>query len=153
MIQSTPSSYTRRVATFRSWERPLIYPIALIGLQRPWWEGSIAFQGADDQRIRLQPNEQLRVEGSRILVETVDPEGITAWRYNRMVFKNAPFTRVIERLQHDFAWTIRVNDESILQRKITAQIAENDPALLLEALSVLYDLNIRQLSDKEYLIE
>lgn len=116
-------------------------------------EGSIEYVDGNDQAIPLQANQQIRIENGNLSLEAIDPEVVTAWRYNQMVFKNTPVFHIIERLQQDFNWKITVTDEAILQRKITAQIPENDPELLLEALSVLYDLNIQQLSEREYLFE
>ena len=46
-----------------------------------------------------------------------------------------------------------VANQGLLKRKITATIPKNDPELLLEALSEIYDLEIEQLNDKTYLIK
>ncbi len=116
-------------------------------------EGSVEFVAAGRENVRLRPNEQLTIEQGQQVVSAIDLEVATAWRYNRMVFKETPISQIIQQLEQNFDLRITVRDEAVLQRKVSARIPENKPALLLEALSVLYDLQIEQVGDKAYIIE
>jgi len=69
-----------------------------------------------------------------------------------MKFKNASISSVIERLKNDFGWQIEVKNKELLKRKINASIPENDPKLLLEALSQIYDLKIEKMGERQYII-
>jgi len=105
-------------------------------------------------KIKMTPGELVKLEGNDFYErKMVDVDAFSAWRFQRIVFQEATITRVIQRLQEEFNWTVTVADKTLLQRKITATIPKNDPELLLKALSEIYDLKIEQLGNKIYLIK
>lgn len=116
-------------------------------------EGKVQLQLSNNTKVNLQPNEQVRFANNTVDVVQADVDVVTAWRHNRMVFKNTTIKNIIARLHNDFGWQIEVKDEALLDRKINAQIPENNPKLLLEALSAIYDLRIEQNKEGHYLIE
>lgn len=116
-------------------------------------EGKVQLQLANETKINMQPNEQVRFSANTVDVFKADVESVTAWKQNRMVFKNVSIARIIERLGNDFGWTVKVNDKALLSRKVNAQIPKNDPGLLLEALSAIYDLKVEKVTDIQYVID
>jgi len=114
-------------------------------------EGKVRVELPNQSKINLNPNERVQISGKTIDHEKVDPENVTAWRKNKMKFKNASISSIIERLKNDFGWEIEVKNDALLKRKINASV-ENDPKILLEALSQIYDLKIEKISDRQYVI-
>lgn len=115
--------------------------------------GKVQLSLPNKTKINLQPNDQVRINNRTIDHHQVDVETVTAWRYNKMVFKNATIESIVVRLENDFGWEVKVQDKELLKRKINASIPENNPKLLLEALSAIYDLKIEKINEQEYVIE
>ena len=117
-------------------------------------EGSVQFHLPQQApTVMLKPNEQIQIENNRLSKQSVDAAIVCAWRQGRIAYKDTPIGEIISQFQHNYGWSIEVNDDVLLRRKVTAQVPENDPALLLDALSVLYDLKIVQLEKGKYRIE
>lgn len=117
-------------------------------------EGAVALSIPKYPLIKMEPGELVRTEGANFYERSkADVDAFSAWRFQRMVFKETSIAKVIKRLQEEFDWKVTVADPALLKRKITATIPKNDPELLLAALSEIYDLEIEQLSDKAYLIK
>lgn len=117
-------------------------------------EGAVELTIPKYPTIKMEPGELVQLEGSDAFDRRIaDVDAFSAWRFRRIVFKELTIARVIQRLQNEFDWTVTVADQALLKRKITATIPKNDPELLLEALSEIYDLEIKQLDDKAYLIK
>lgn len=114
-------------------------------------EGKVQVALPNHSKINLRPNERVRINGKTIDHEKIDSSNEIAWRENKMKFKNAPISSVIERLKNDFGWQIEVKNENILKRKINASVA-NNPAVLLEALAQIYDLKIEKIGERQYVI-
>jgi len=115
--------------------------------------GKVQLELPNKTKINLQPNDQFSMNKNTINHTQIDIEGVTAWRYDKMIFKNASIEKIITRLENDFGWKVKVKNAELLKRKINASIPENNPDLLLEALSAIYDLKIKKLNDKNYVIE
>ncbi len=115
-------------------------------------EGKVQIALPNQSKIILNPNEQVSINGKTIEHEKIDVESVTAWRNNKMKFKNTAISSVIERLKNDFGWNIKIENQALLKRKINASIPENDPKLLLEALSQIYDLKIEKIDETNYVI-
>ncbi len=116
-------------------------------------EGKVQLQLPNDTKINLQPGEQAQVSNQTIDVIKVDTETTAAWRTNRMNFKNIPIRRIITQIENDFGWSIQVENKTLLKRKVNAQIPENNPYLLFEALTAIYDLKIEKVAEGEYIIK
>lgn len=115
-------------------------------------EGKVQLQLPNHTKVNLQPGEQAQVSNQTIDVIKVDTETTAAWRTNQMNFKNVPISRIITQVENDFGWSIQVENKTLLKRKVNAQIPENNPSLLFEALTAIYDLKIEKVADGKYLI-
>lgn len=116
-------------------------------------EGKVAFKQRQKTPIVMKPGQQIYLTGANIQRKLVDLETVGAWRFDKMIFRNASIAQIVEQLASDFGWKLEVKDRQLLDRKINAEIPRNNPQLLLEALSALYDLNIKSISDNHFLIE
>ena len=117
-------------------------------------EGAVALAIPKYPIINMTPGELVRIDGTDFYDRrAADVDAFSAWRFQRMVFKEMSIAKVIQRLQEEFDWRVTVADQALLKRKITATVPKNDPELLLEALSEIYDLEIERLDNKAYLIK
>jgi len=133
--------------SFNVKQRNTAFEVALL-------EGAVALSVPKYPIIKMEPGELVRIEGSDFYDRSIaDVDAFSAWRFQRMVFKEMTISKVIQRLQEEFDWKVTVADQALLKRKITATIPKNDPELLLKALSEIYDLEIEQLTNSTYLIK
>jgi len=133
--------------SFNVKQRATAFEVALL-------EGIVALSIPKYPKIKMNPGELVRIDGTDFYDrKTADVDAFSAWRFQRMVFKEMTIAKVIQRLQDEFDWKVTVADQALLKRKINATIPKNDPELLLKALSEIYDLQIEQLDNKAYLIK
>lgn len=133
--------------SFNVKQRTAVFEVALL-------EGAVALTIPKYPLLKMQPGELVRIEGTDFYDRSIaDVDAFSAWRFQRMVFKETTIAKVIQRLQEEFDWRVTVADQAVLKRKITATIPKNDPELLLEALSEIYDLEVKKLANKAYLIK
>lgn len=116
-------------------------------------EGKVQIALPNQSKIILNSNEYVSINGKTIEHEKIEVENVTAWRHNKMKFKNTSIDKVIERLKNDFGWNIKIENQALLKRKINASIPENNPKLLLDALSQIYDLRIEKIDERNYVIK
>lgn len=117
-------------------------------------EGAVALSVPKYPTIKMEPGELVRIAGTTFFDrQKADVDAFSAWRFQRMVFKEMEIEKVIQRLQEEFNWTVKVANQALLKRKITATIPKNDPELLLQALSEIYELDIKRLNKQTYLIK
>ena len=133
--------------SFNVLQRASAFEVALL-------EGTVALTIPKYPIIKMEPGELVRVDGTDFFDrQSADVDAFSAWRFQRMVFKETPIGKVIQRLQNEFDWKVSVANQDLLKRKITATIPKNDPELLLQALSEIYDLKIEKMDDQTYIIE
>lgn len=117
-------------------------------------EGKISLDVANNPTLYLEPGQMAYVGDDNIVnMKKVDLDPFTAWKQHKMVFKDMPISRVVNRLKHDFGLQVIVKNEAISKRQITASIANDDPQVLLKALAAIYDLKITQQDITTVIIE
>lgn len=115
--------------------------------------GKVRLELSNNTKINLQPGEQANISKQNVDIQTIDTQAVAAWRNNQMNFKNVSIQRIITQIENDFGWSIQVKNKALLKRKINAQIPENNPSLLFEALTAIYDLKIEKITEGKYLIK
>lgn len=115
-------------------------------------EGLVKLIAPAHEALELLPGEQVTMNAKAWEKERVDIEPITAWKNNKMIFKDASIRSIIDKLRWDFNWDIQVMETSILDRRVSTIIQENNPELLLQALAEIYDLNFEKKGEGQYLI-
>lgn len=115
--------------------------------------GKVQLKLPNKTKINMQPNDQIRITNQTIDHSQVDVKTVTDWKFNKMIFKNASIKSIISRVENNFGWKVELKNQEILKRKINATIPENNPKLLLDALTAIYDLKIKKINEQHYVIE
>ncbi len=110
--------------------------------------GELAFHGNNDQTIVLKPGEKVAYENNRLKKEKVNASYYSMWKEGNLVFEDTPVGEIVEVLKASFNMNLEVKNQSLLKRKVTASIPKNDPELLLQALSEIYDIQIIRSKDQ-----
>ncbi len=147
LVKTNKGSISVLGTSFNVLQRDKTLKVALL-------EGAVELSIPDYPLIKMVPGELVYLkEGESFEHQMADVDVFSAWRFKRLVFKELSIAKVIQRLQNEFGWTVKVEDKELLKRKITATIPKNDPELLLTALSEIYGLKIEQINSKVYLIK
>jgi len=117
-------------------------------------EGKVQLEIPNHQPISMKAGDIVQVNEKGLIDRPeMDSESLVAWKEEKMTFKAVPIEKIIQRFKDEFDIDVQVKEESVLKRKVTASISKNNPELLLEALSQIYDLKIQKIDTNKYLIE
>ncbi len=104
--------------------------------------GKLAFHDHQQKSILLDPGEKLYYQNGQLAKEKVNAAHYSIWKEEQLVFEDTPVSEIVAVLEASFNLNIKVKNQKLLKRKVTASIPKNDPELLLQALSEIYDIRI-----------
>ncbi|WP_340105313.1 FecR family protein [Rhodohalobacter sp. 8-1] len=123
-------------------------------------EGSVRINvRGEDNKIELEynmsPGEKAlfsqNFEG--IQVEQVNTDVYTSWTSNSLVFDNTPFSDVINRIEFTYNIEVKIENEALLDKKLTGRFNHSSLSFLLKGLSEMADLHIEQQQQTVYIKE
>ncbi len=99
-----------------------------------------------EQSMVMQPGEMVAFSQANHTVtrKQVKPQLYTSWKESQIVFDNTPLRDITILIENNFGVNVVVEDSSLLERKMTFKLQENDLDLLLEAISKTFDLQIKR---------
>lgn len=108
----------------------------------------------EGQQIAMIPGEQLELShmADKLVKKKVVTDNITSWKDNKLIFENKPLAQVFELFHERYGWNISVEPKAILEYQYTGSVPADQPELLLDKLSVLYQLEIKR-NDDEIIIK
>lgn len=110
-------------------------------------EGKVAMQ-AQSATLKMIPGQRAWLTGTgELQLEKVDTEPYVAWKSGRLLFREMPISRVVNRLYDDFGIVLNVPDNELLQKQVSANMNSGDPYALVEAIAALYHLNLNTSTD------
>ncbi len=101
----------------------------------------------DSQPDRIMnPGEliEYEAESHHIDQKEVDTLLYTSWRNNLLVFKETSLAEIAQLISHNYGYNVKFEQDSLAQLSFTGSIPANQPDLLLQTLSVSFNLNIAQ---------
>jgi transmembrane sensor len=88
-----------------------------------------------------------------IQVERVNTEVYTSWAGNRLIMDNTPLSDLITRIEFTYDVEVIVEDETLLDKKLTGRFNNSDLGFLLKGLSEMLDVDIKQQEQTVYIKE
>jgi transmembrane sensor len=109
--------------------------------------------GAGAGGVTLSPGQRVRVtaEGPGRPERVAFPQG-AGWVEGRLIFRDAPLSRVLDELRRYHAGTILVLDPALAQRRITGNYRLDDPVRTAEQLAALTSAELVRLTDRILLL-
>ncbi len=104
--------------------------------------GKLAFHSNDQQSVILEPDDKVFFQNGTLKKEKVNASYYSVWKEDQLIFEDQPVSEIVATLEASFDLNIKVEHQELLKRKVTASIPKNDPELLLQALSEIYDIQI-----------
>lgn len=96
-------------------------------------------------QYKMKPGEltQFSKTGS-IEVADINPEVYVSWTQSRLVFNETPLSSIVKRMEQTYGVEVRVQDVTLMDKKISGSIQNNDLEVLIEALSELLNSTIKR---------
>ena len=123
-------------------------------------EGSLKISVQDeakniDLEYIMSPGEKALFSGSleTIRVHQVNTEVYTSWASNRLVLDNTPLSDLIKRIEFTYDVEVVVEDETLLDKKLTGRFNNSDLNFLLTGLSKMLEVDIEQHEQTVYIKE
>jgi ferric-dicitrate binding protein FerR (iron transport regulator) len=103
---------------------------------------------AEQPNYRMSPGElaQFSRSGAAIEVAKVNPEVYTSWTKSNLRFDDTSLSEIIWRIEQTYGVDVFVRDKSLLSKKISGSIQNNDLNVFLKALSELLHTTVEQKS-------
>ncbi|MEM9847569.1 MAG: FecR family protein [Bacteroidota bacterium] len=117
-------------------------------------EGKVKLAIPKHKPLEMKPETSvfLNAEG-KINYQKANLKTELAWIDNKMAFSKVKIKEIVAQFKAEFDIDLQVKVDTLLERKVSATIPENNPELLLQALGEIYDLEVKKLNEKIYLLE
>jgi len=119
-------------------------------------EGSISLTGREtvhnrENEIMMKPGQTASIYSGKkeVILETKDPFLFTAWKDGLIVFKNANFEEVLERLARKFNVRIELKDNSLKSIPLDATFKDENLNEILRLMSLSIPFDFYYGKDKE----
>jgi ferric-dicitrate binding protein FerR (iron transport regulator) len=107
-------------------------------------EGSIELI-SDNSKSILKPGQELMLDKDerKAIISTFDPKSKTAWVDHELCFENTPLPDALRRIENYYGITVEVENNLLLERKITGSFKKNSIEEIANKLDTLFQANIK----------
>ncbi|CAA9210669.1 MAG: hypothetical protein AVDCRST_MAG56-2334 [uncultured Cytophagales bacterium] len=107
-------------------------------------EGKVRLRAEDKQELTLQPGDLAQLDERKAGFEKrrVQPADYSAWRENRVVFREATLREVAQALEDYFGYRVTLLDESLAGRQFQATLPADNVEVWLATLSRSFPVQI-----------
>lgn len=100
----------------------------------------------ENTKYTMRPGELAKTSrlNSSIKVDKINPSVYFSWTQNQLHFDNTSLSKIIRRMEHTYGVNAIVADQSIMEKRISGSIQNNDLDVLLNALSKLLQIPIER---------
>ncbi len=98
--------------------------------------------------LRMQPGEKVTYKQQQLSQQTVDTDQYTAWRKRQLVFDAVPLHQVAQTIEETYGVEVVFANPSLAQQIFTGTVPSSNLAILLEALTGIYQLQIIRQDDQ-----
>ncbi|MDF9799348.1 transmembrane sensor [Catalinimonas alkaloidigena] len=110
--------------------------------------GKVALH-VQEEKVLMEPGEQVSYDTNSKQIEKkiVNPELLTSWRNNELIFEAAPLSEIAILLEDNYGYQVIFEEETIEALLFSGTISAQKIKLLLEALSETHQIQITQQDD------
>jgi transmembrane sensor len=105
----------------------------------------------DSKTIVMRPGEMVEVEKNHLnkaLKKAIKTELFTSWKQQKLVLENTPFSQIALMLKDTYGLEVVLPDKSLKNKRFTGVIPRKDINILLNALSISFDLKVIKTDNK-----
>lgn len=100
----------------------------------------------DTKQVAMEPREMIEVEEKtkEFKKRIVDPAIYSAWKENQLIFQGTLVTEILQTIEDNYGYEIIIETNKISNKKYTGSADADRIDILLDKLSILYDLEIKK---------
>jgi len=100
----------------------------------------------EQQEVLMAPGDMVEVDEQDEAIEkrNVDPKLFTSWTENKLIFEDTPLSQIKKLLEDNYGFTISIKNSGLLNKEFTGTTPADEIEILLEKLSLVYNLNIKK---------
>jgi transmembrane sensor len=109
-------------------------------------EGHVTVHSDRGEEVKMEPGDQVQLEGKDLVKQSVNPEGVIAWTDQKLEFDSATLADVVKTIEQHYGVRVTVEKAALLSYPVNGMLRNDSLNELLKALSALYykDLNIQR---------
>ncbi len=89
----------------------------------------------------LHPGQMLSLTGEgAVRLSAIEPAEALSWRVGRLIYRDAPLSRVVTDLNHQFTVPIRIDDRDLAATPVSGVLVVDDQSQVIERLSLMLHL-------------
>ncbi len=116
-------------------------------------EGSVSFH-TNKEALKVVPGERIKADISGNLTKALNTDlNFMAWKTNRLIFNETPFSKVIYDIEKLHNITFSVQNKALLNCNLTIEFNQESLDNILETLKILYGIEYHLQNDNNYIIE
>jgi len=94
----------------------------------------------------MQPGElaELKIEKKEFVKKKVNPLVYSSWIHKKLLFDDTTIRDIAALLEDNYGFQVKINDATLMDRKLTGEVYVEDVETLLKALSKSFQLKIAQ---------
>jgi ferric-dicitrate binding protein FerR (iron transport regulator) len=104
----------------------------------------------EKQEVLMEPGELVEVDELNKAVEKrmVDPVHFTSWTENKLIFENTPLSQIRKLLEDNYGLKWNIENSDLLSKEFTGTAPADEIDILLEKLSLVYNLNLKKVANE-----
>jgi transmembrane sensor len=113
-------------------------------------EGHVTVRGEGGNQVKMEPGDEVQLEGTELVKQSVNPEGVIAWTNQMIAFDSATLADVAKMIEQHYGVRVSIERTALLSYPVNGLMRNDNLGELLKALSALYykDLNIQREGDQ-----
>ena len=102
--------------------------------------------GRETKKIEMSPGELVEFSDTKpyFIKKEVDPNHYSSWKGGELTFNKTSFEEIAETLHHTYGLSVVVEDDAMLQQKVSGSVPNDNIQKLLHGLALLFSANVEQ---------
>ncbi len=114
--------------------------------------GKVKFNAEENQNTMLEPGDMVEYskDSKALTMQKVDPETHSSWRNHKLKFDDTSLLELTRILEDNYGLKVVIENQDLLQEKITGEISAKNVDILLQAVSKLFNIQVNQTGKTVY---
>lgn len=108
-----------------------------------------------EARLDMQPGEMVafKMEEDVFQKTQVNTAIYTSWKSNKLTFDNTPISYLLEIIEGNYGYQVKVETASIFEKKLTGTLPSENLDILIKAISTVFGLEVRKAENQILIIK
>jgi ferric-dicitrate binding protein FerR (iron transport regulator) len=114
--------------------------------------GAVAINNSENEPIKMEPGELVEYKDFILNRKLVDTELFSSWKENQWIFKDAPLSLIVIKIEEIYGIEIIIKDKELADEKMSGALPASSLKAILNGISRIYEINVIE-NKNEFLLE